>query len=77
MQDTSGVAESLNSAAESGDPEAVWKVIEEHGEQFSESNVTNSFVALARVADGKGLDEASVHGNRSFQMLVGDGSDRL
>ncbi len=52
-------------------------MIEEHGEQFSESNVTNSFIALAKVADGKGLDEESVHGNRSFQMLVGDAADRL
>ena len=52
-------------------------MIEEHGEQFSESNVTNSFIALARVADGKGVDEESVHGNRSFQMLVGDASDRM
>ena len=48
------------------------KVIEDHGEQFSESNVTNSFIALAKVADGKGLDEALVHDNRSFQMLVGE-----
>ena len=73
-QDTAGVDKSLSSAAESGDPEAVFKVIEEHGQEFSESNVTNSFAALAQVADGKGLDEAAVHGHRSFQTLVGESS---
>jgi hypothetical protein len=71
LQDSAGVDESLSAAADSGDPEAVFKVIEEHGQEFSESNVTNSFAALAKVADGKGLDEGAVHGHRSFQTLVG------
>ena len=71
-QDSTAVDESLSAAADSGDPEAVFKVIEEHGQEFSESNVTNSFAALAKVADGKGLDEGAVHGHRSFQTLVGE-----
>jgi len=63
---------SLKDAAQSDDVHKVFSVIEERGETFSESNVTNSFLALAKFADGKAESQVAneIHSSTSFQTLV-------
>ena len=46
-------------------------MIEEHGEDFNEGNVTTAFVELAKVVES-GEDKENVHINETFQTLVGE-----
>ena len=70
---SSEIDASVKDAAASGDVQKVFSVIEDRGESFSESNVTNSFEALAKFADGQSESQVAekIHDSQSFQTLVG------
>jgi len=69
---SSEIDASVKDAAASGEVQKVFSVIEDRGESFSESNVTNSFEALAKFADGQSESQVAekIHDSQSFQTLV-------
>jgi hypothetical protein len=63
------VDKALMKASEKGGIDALFKVVEEHGEDFNEGNVTTAFHELAKVVQS-GQDKENVHVNETFQTLV-------
>ena len=60
-------------ATQAGTSEALFDVVQLHGEDFTEVNVATVFNELAKVAANKSAEEKdSIHNHNTFQNLIGE-----